>query len=192
MEKGKIIQMPKRDTPKEDIDVDFEQDRADIERLTECIREERYKEGLEIARKLINEEPQNVTYLNYLGQIYIGMGRKSEAIEIFNNACRLDRSNIDVLFGLIRSKMLGSIESSDYDSVIELFEECLKIEPENLMINLTYANFLYMKKRDTQKTLELYKKCAEMMRKNGSKNKRLIEEIENRKKELTGGLFLVK
>ncbi len=103
-------------------------------------------------------EPKNFIVLNNLGDLWLQIGRKQEAISNFKAAIIVDRERSHVPWN-----QLGKLyyESQDYDESLNAYQEALKVKPDYLPSLIGLGN-LYNQLKEYQKAINSYDLAIEI------------------------------
>jgi len=92
-----------------------------------------YEKTVEFLQKAMAVAPDHarVTIISQLGVTYDTMGKRDEAMRIYQDALKMNPGNKDILFNLGRLYLMRE----DYPSAIKQLDEVLKNDPEDFNVN---------------------------------------------------------
>lgn len=122
---GDVEEYPKKE--EKEIVLDFSENKKDIMKLEELLRNEKYKEALSLIKQIIELEPDNPDYYAVLGLIYYYLDNFEEAVASFQKDIALKDDNLSIYLCLgIAYDSMGDTEKAK--EVLVKYIECLKKE----------------------------------------------------------------
>jgi len=149
------------------------------------LKEGRVDKAIELAKKMVDKNPDDEKIRTLLGLAYIRNGRYDEGIAECREALRINPNYIEAYITLGK----GALRKSEYKEAIDALTKALELEPENkdahYQLGLTYDH-LGMAGKAKEEYRKIYQKPASSagppMRRKETK-----EEIKPRGKRKKGG-----
>ncbi len=100
---------------------------------------ERYEEATEMYHKILEKEPENITILFDLANLYFKLGKIDDAVHNYRKILRINESNASVLsrLGLIY------IQKGDYNTAAKYLQQATAKKPDLAEAQVNYSKLYY-------------------------------------------------